>query len=221
MANAPQGAAPEPRQDVSVLIPLKKKRLLRHYLLDKTLQLRYVAFVAVLSAVIAGALGALVWWQAHDASRTIIDSLNSPDMDWLGPSMKAEISERLTTSDTTLVLIMAGTGLALMAILVMYLLLMTHKVAGPLFKIGQYFDQIRAGKLGALVELRKGDQLQDFFERFRVMHEALRQRTKDEAALFGRFLDACDAAGVMPVGDLSHRLDELRALKKKKEAAIQ
>ena len=52
-------------------------RKLRNYLLDKSLQLRYVAFVTLMSAVISGALGFLIWRQEADASQYVLKAFDS------------------------------------------------------------------------------------------------------------------------------------------------
>ena len=43
-------------------------------------------------------------------------------------------------------------------------ILLTHKVAGPLYKISSFFGRIRDNRLGpAPAKLRKGDELQNFY----------------------------------------------------------
>jgi hypothetical protein len=53
---------------------------------------------------------------------------------------------------------------------------MTHKVAGPLFKVSMYFERMAEGRLGQVTPLRRGDMLQDFFGDFKATHESLRAR---------------------------------------------
>jgi hypothetical protein len=98
---------------------------------------------------------------------------------------------------------------------------MTHKVAGPLYKMGLYFDKIRDGHLPKVEDLRRGDQLRDVFSHFQEMVEAVRVRAQKDVTVYGDFLSACDAAGVPAAGEVGHRLDELRALKKSRESAIE
>jgi hypothetical protein len=194
---------------------VRHKRYLKNYILDKKLQLSYVLFVAVLSAAIAGTLGYLLNAQESYASNAIIKAAAELD-----ESLVAEVKKELGKQDRNQVGLMLLVGLGLMTILTAYLIIMTHKVAGPLFKIGLYFDRMRDGKLPQVHALRKGDQLRDFFEKFREMDEALRDRAKAEIELYRRFLADCDAAGVPTQGDLGHRLEELRGLMKEKEASL-
>ena len=75
---------------------------------------------------------------------------------------------------------MVGVGIGLVVILSLYLLIMTHKVAGPLFKVSMYFDRMAVGRLGVVTALRQGDMLQDFYLNFQEMHDSVRERSKQD-----------------------------------------
>src|SRR4051794_26564088 len=62
-APAPGGAPTGPR--------VKHKRKLSNYLIDRSLQLRYILIVTILSGVIAASLGYLIYKQRHAASASI------------------------------------------------------------------------------------------------------------------------------------------------------
>jgi len=194
----------------------KFKRHLRNYLLDKGLQLRYVLFVTVLSVLLTGFLGYFIYYQAHYATAKIVESMSDGD-----PALAQWVGDSLQSDDQGFVLLMAGACLGLIGVLSLYLIVMTHKVAGPLYKMGLYFDKIRDGHLPEIEDLRRGDQLRDVFSHFQEMVAAVRVRAKKEVVVYGELLAACDAAGVPSAGELGHRLDELRALKKSRESAIE
>lgn len=196
----------------------RHKRHLRNYIIDRNLQLRYIAVVSVLSAVIVAALGYLVYDQSTSATKKIVRTLDGPGMEWLGDT--SVIKAALKSADQNLLLVMATVGLGLVAVLTLYMVVMTHHVAGPLYKVLRYFDQIRDGKLPRVEELRRGDQLQDFFEKFKQMNEALRARVQDEVALIEAFLAACRTASVPRTGELGHHLEDLERLKRDKEASL-
>jgi nitrogen fixation/metabolism regulation signal transduction histidine kinase len=50
----------------------------------------------------------------------------------------------------------------------------THKVAGPIFKMKRHLGEVAEGKYQVPWSLRKGDELVEFFEAFRTMVVALR-----------------------------------------------
>ena len=79
-------------------------------------------------------------------------------------------------------------------VLAAYGIVLTHKVAGPLFKVTNHLDKIRDGKLGVVYNLRKGDQLVDFFEHFKSAHDALRRRTEEDIALLDKAIAAAGSS---------------------------
>jgi hypothetical protein len=184
------------------------RRKLSNFLLNKSLQLRYVVRVTAVSAVISGVLGYLIWHQEQEASSHVVSAL---DAVFSGDAeMHDAMVGRTSTDDRNLVLRMAGVGLGLMTVLFLYLVVMTHKVAGPLYKVSRYFDEMAAGRLGPVYALRKKDMLQDFYDKFRDMHESLREHHKLDIDAMNRFLAACQAAGVREEGALGREMAALR-----------
>jgi hypothetical protein len=161
----------------------KHHRKLSNYLLDKKLQLRYVLLVTILSALISAALGYMIYDQRRTASESIEHDLQAlTQTDASHQEFQQQISRGLESDDQALIYKMAAVGLGLVVILSAYLVIMTHKVAGPLFKVSMYFDRMAEGRLGMVTPLRQGDMLQDFFGDFKDMHEALRARSNADLA---------------------------------------
>ena len=163
----------------------RHQRKLSNYLLDKNLQLRYILLVTLLSAVISGALGTMIYSQSRLASESIEHDLQVLTV---GDTSRQEFTSILAGKDQALIYEMVTLGLGLVVILSAYLVLMTHKVAGPLFKVSTYFEQMAEGRLGAVTPLRRGDMLQDFFGEFKAMHESLRARAQADVAVMERAL---------------------------------
>jgi hypothetical protein len=199
--------------------PTVVRRRVRNYIIDKNLQLRYVLVVAVLSAGLSLGLGALLNNQESYATRIIEKSLDGAS-DLLDVEARAEIMSTLKSQDRSQVNLMLVVGLGLIVMLSGYMVVMTHKVAGPLYKVTLYFDRMKEGKLPKVYALRKGDQLQDFFEKFRAMDETLRAQTEAEIALYERFLAECEKRGVPRSGELGHQLDELRTMVRQKQTSL-
>jgi hypothetical protein len=169
----------------------KHHRKLSNYLLDKKLQLRYVLLVTILSALIAAALGYMIYDQRRTASESIEHDLQAlTQTDASHQEFQQQISLGLESDDQALIYKMAAVGLGLVIILSAYLVIMTHKVAGPLFKVSMYFDQMADGRIGKVTPLRHGDMLQDFYGDFKDMHEALRTRSLADVAAMEQALTA-------------------------------
>lgn len=189
------------------------KRQLRNILLDR-LQLRYTAIIVLVSAVLTSGLGYWVIDKTHEVSEPVKVTLLEKVDD---PVTLSEIKASFEAGDRSIVLALVGFGILLCVLLTGYGIVITHKVAGPLYKISTYFASIRDGRLGPVYNLRKGDQLQEFFEHFKDMHTALRKRTEEEVALLGRVITALENA--LPA-ELGAELDALRALKRRKEDSL-
>lgn len=188
----------------------RHQRKLSNYLLDKNLQLRYILLVTVLSAVISGSLGYMIYDQSRLASESIERDLQVLT---LADTSRHEFTSILADKDQMLIYEMIALGCGLVVILSAYLVIMTHKVAGPLFKVSMYFDQMAEGRLGAVTALRRGDMLQDFFGDFKSMHESLRARAQGDVAVMEGALGALREAPADEVtGARSTLQDALDAL---------
>ncbi|MEB2312053.1 MAG: HAMP domain-containing protein [Sorangiineae bacterium] len=88
----------------------------------------------------------------------------------------AALAERQRTMFISLFAILAllvfGVGVAGIVI--------THKVAGPIFKMKRQIGDVAEGRLKIPSKLRKGDELVDFFEAFEAMVISLRTRQEGE-----------------------------------------
>lgn len=76
------------------------------------------------------------------------------------------------------------TGLSLLVVMIGLLgIYFTHKVVGPIYKMKMLLRQVGNGKLNFQGRLRKGDELQDFFEVFAEMVEKLKARQRTEVEM--------------------------------------
>jgi hypothetical protein len=92
-------------------------------------------------------------------------------------------------------------------------------VAGPLYKISLYHASIRDERLGPIYALRKGDQLQEFYESFRQMYERLRGRTEQDVESLNQAIAAIEGAGAQ--GELGRQLEKLRTLRAEKLQSLE
>jgi len=84
-------------------------------------------------------------------------------------------------------------GLTLMVVLIGLLgIYITHKIAGPVFKMKRLLAKVGQGNLRVDARLRKGDELRDFFEAFTQMVASLRALEKKQLDDVDRALDAIE-----------------------------
>src|SRR5690349_12704180 len=192
------------------------KRKVKNYLLDVGLQLRYTATIVVIAVVLTAILGHRIYQATQDTSKVIL---------WTGlvdPATASELQSQFAQSDRTVLLGIIGFGIILVLSIGGVGILLTHKVAGPLYKISSFFGRIRDNKLGpAPAKLRKGDELQDFYLSFRDMHNAIRGRTEEDVKVLANALAALEGSPDMRSPTAQRALDDLRALHKRKEDSLE
>ena len=86
----------------------------------------------------------------------------------------------------------------------------THKVAGPIFKMKRLLRQVGEGQLVVRERLRKGDELQHFFESFEKMVDDLRSRQEAEIAKLDTIVEKLERGDGAPVDGVA-LLKELRS----------
>lgn len=93
-------------------------------------------------------------------------------------------------------------------------IIVTHRVAGPIFKMKSNLKAVARGRLAVPTPLRKGDELVDFFEAYRSMVIALRERQEGEIAKLDQAI-----AALAPRAEPGE-LEPLNALKREMQSAI-
>jgi hypothetical protein len=130
--------------------------------------------------------------------------------------------ESLHAGRTRILLVLIAVGLLLCVGLAVYGIKMTHKVAGPLHKVTLYFNKMRDGKLDTVYSLRKGDQLVDFYEHFKLAHGGVQGMQRDDIARLRATIDAADVAELAARSpEIAAALDDLRAMLARKEASLE
>lgn len=125
--------------------------------------------------------------------------------------------ERLERGRMTILYVLFGTGFLLVFGLAIYGIKMTHRVAGPLFKVSLYLAKMRDGRFDKVWNLRKGDQLVDFYEHFKTAHAGVVDMEKADIAKIKSVIAAAEAAGA---GEHPSVL-ELRDILARKEKSIE
>lgn len=192
------------------------KRKVRNYLLDVGLQLRYTATIVVVAVFLTAGLGYKMYQATRDISKVIL---------WTGlvdPASAQELQSQFSNSDRVVLWGIIGFGIVLVFSIGAVGILITHKVAGPLYKISSLFGRVRDNHLGtAPAGLRKGDELQDFYTSFREMHEAVRGRVEEDVRVIGGVVSALEATADARSPGVQRALDELRQLRKRKEESLE
>jgi nitrogen fixation/metabolism regulation signal transduction histidine kinase len=143
-----------------------------------------------------------------DANKVESDKINkrAQDLSDYEKNLVAK-SEALTKQRTLLLATLTSALLLMIVLLGLAGIVITHKVAGPIFKMKRLLREVGEGKLVVPGRLRKGDELVEFFDVFATMVEKLRVRQEKEIELL-------DAAIAQAKADNNPVLDKLEGLRK-------
>lgn len=180
--------------------PSTYRRSVRNYLLDSRFQLKYTGFLVIVAISISAVMGAVLYETTRavvgESSALVEESkkvsevsrMNVRDLASDSPELMNEFNREADAHDRVLAEQQASLiarqrwmieslvgGLTLMVLLIGVLgIYFTHKVAGPVYKMKKLLKQVGDGNLHVDARLRRGDELQDFFDAFAQMVANLR-----------------------------------------------
>jgi hypothetical protein len=194
----------------------KYRRKVRNYLLDVGLQVRYTMTIVIVAVFLTAGLGYKMYQATKDISK-VIELSGMAD-----PAVAKELQGQFAASDRWVLWGIIGFGIVLVISISAVGILITHKVAGPLFKIAAFFGRVRENRLGEVpTRLRKGDELQDFYGAFREMHMALRANVQEDVTVLGNAVAALETSGADGQKALQKSLEDLRLLLQRKENSLE
>jgi len=149
-------------------------RMLRNYLIDASLQLRFASYLVAIAAALSAYLGWRLWISYREASRLVA----------LGDPVADEAIGQLLANEDRVRMIWLAVGLAgVVVCLLGFAVVTTHKVAGPALVLGRTCRQVGEGMLRPPRQLRRGDLLIGLADDVARMVDRLRAREERERAL--------------------------------------
>ncbi|MEP7053113.1 MAG: HAMP domain-containing protein [Pseudomonadota bacterium] len=125
-----------------------------------------------------------------------------------------EQAAALSTSQHVMLFTLVG-ALSLLVVLIGFAgIFVTHKVAGPIYKMKRQINDVGEGRLKIPGRLRKGDELVEFFETFETMVKNLRERQEVEIAKLERAITTLEPKAQ------PGELEPLYQLRKEMKAAL-
>ncbi|GMV11955.1 MAG: HAMP domain-containing protein [Myxococcales bacterium] len=95
----------------------------------------------------------------------------------------------------SLQLLLVGAGVALLLLLSLMGIVITHRVVGPVHKLKRLLRRVSTGRLVVDERLRRGDELEDLFETFLQMTFSLRAMQNARVATLDATLRRAEATG--------------------------
>lgn len=197
--------------------PATYHRSWKNLLINARYQLRYTLILVALCGLLMGGLGLLVREASRSATEVSEINLRTTIDDPAGA--EAAVAE-LRSKDRLILYVLVGACVLSCVGLFAYGIKMTHHVAGPLFKVTTYFDKMKGGKFDTVYNLRKGDELVEFYEHFKEAHAAVKKAEHDDVARLKAAIAAADASDAAKGGEVADRLAALKTLLARKEAGL-
>lgn len=187
----------------------RHQRSIRNYLLDAPFQLKYTGYLVGVALLISIVLGVFLWRTSNkvvDESAKVSDvvkmSIKNDPIYGDNPELMKSFTDSASDSDNRVAKqqkAMLGSvvgGLSLLVVLIGLLgIFITHKVAGPIYKMKRLLKEVGQGKLTFHGGLRKGDELVHFFETFQQMVDSLKERQRIEVETLEAGIASAKAAG--------------------------
>lgn len=167
----------------------------RNFLIDRSFQTKYTAYMVLVGAAISILFGAMMY-QAHVEATQLID-------------MPDPLREAVKSQDASLLWLVLAISLVMAVALGLFGVLVTHRIAGPIYVFSHYMNVLGRGRYPLLRPLRKKDELKSFYEVFHEAVTAMRARDKSEGQLLqdiARVLDeaaarSADNAALKPAAE--------------------
>lgn len=180
------------------------KRKLRNFLLDPRFQLKYTMMVVVVTAIVASIGGVLVYrYSVGQTEAMMVQLLADPGLD---PSMVESLEQDALAHDRMLLVGIVCAIVLMIVALGLTGIVITHKMAGPVFKLKRLLREVASGDLSPKPGLRKGDELQDLFAAFSEMLQSAREREREALEVLSALHDGkADPARVRSLRDRMRR----------------
>lgn len=177
----------------------------RRYLVDRGFQLKYAVVMALSGLAVAAVFG--LWLHQAHAQAT---ALLAPD-----PETRAlvERSDRLLLAAFGAIALLLGAALGLLGVVI------THRVAGPVFVMGHYLQVLAQGRFPRMRTLRRSDELKTFFRTFIDAVDNMKIREAKHAALLEDVVQRMRASAARSP-ELATAIDALASAARERRAAL-
>ena len=177
----------------------------RRYLVDRGFQLKYALLMALAGLVVAAVFG--VWLhQAHVQATALL----SPDAE---TRALVERSDRLLLGAFVAIALLLAAALGLLGVVI------THRVAGPVFVMGHYLQVLAQGRFPRMRTLRRSDELKTFFHTFIDAVDAMKVREARHTAVLEDAVRRMRAAAAA-APELSPAIEALSRAAQERRAAL-
>jgi len=159
----------------------------RRYLVDRRFQLKYTALIVAVASVIMTLFSAAIWRELRSNSELAVGQRLLTGVGGAAGNSAAAmrdalaLTEDVALSDQRQFIFLLLASLVVILALGIWGVLITHRVAGPVLVLSRYTQALGEGHFPPIRQLRKGDELQIYFDTFRLAVEQIKSREAQEA----------------------------------------
>lgn len=151
-------------------------RRLRHLMLDRRFQLKYTAMILGVASVISVVLGLFLIEKVRENSRML----------QIEAAFDEAFQQQLAAADARVMFGLIAAFVVFLVVLAGFSVLITHRMAGPVYVMRRYVREIGAGLIPKVRSLRKGDEFVDLFETLVEALALMERRAQEEIAILER-----------------------------------
>lgn len=142
----------------------RKRNLLTRFYIDRRYQLKYTFMVVAVSTLITAAFGYLYY--RNETAKSEILAIQSPD-----------VAAMISSSDHTVLFTLVAFFVLQFCVIFFFGLFYTHRVAGPIYRLQRYFEEVeRTGVLADFEGVREKDEFLPLFETLARAIAAVRKK---------------------------------------------
>jgi hypothetical protein len=159
----------------------------RQYLIDRRFQLKYTALIVAVASLIMALFSTAIWRELRANSelavgqRMLSGAGGAASASALAMRETLALTEDIAHSDQRQFIFLLVASLVVILALGIWGVLITHRVAGPVLVLSRYTQALGEGQFPPIRQLRKGDELQVYFDTFRHAVEQIKIREAQEA----------------------------------------
>ncbi|MEW5854934.1 MAG: hypothetical protein AB2A00_39525 [Myxococcota bacterium] len=165
-------------------------------LIDPQFQLKYTGLVVAMGAIIS-TICAYFIYRAYNENTQLLE---------LSEAVGQEITRR--ESATIVTVVVAFVVLEIVA-LGFWGILVTHRIAGPIFIISRYLRVLKDGQYPDMRPLREGDEMKGFFDVFVGCVDSMKAREKEDLEAIEKAMKALPDGGEVLKGIRDRKLRAL------------
>ena len=167
------------KEDDPVKSNAPAKRHIRNYLIDRQFQLRWMFRVIVIISIIVTIMGYFLYQTIADATDQML-AQKLGDVELTNESVNAFVTQASKDKELTVYTLVVWLC-SLVVFISLATIALTHRIAGPIFKMRRIFASINGDNLGLWEnKLRRGDELKEAFEDFDDMLRRLRESRRED-----------------------------------------